>query len=1165
MPTMPMSTGPSTRTRGRRQAAEPPAAAPAVDAAVLQSVSSATTDGPATAPNQTWSAPSIPHGHDGHERVAVGPGLAVPSLRFGALSLRPMNPLPVRATKIQAPLQRSDTLSRQRLNGWLERAARGRLAIIIGEAGFGKTTLLSDWSSLTRRKTSWYRLEHDDRDWLTLIRHLVAGGREVDEGFAPETYELLRQMGPGGPTQAELTAALAGDMAAYGAAEPHGFSVILDDYHAIERSEETDPVIAELLEATGPGFSLIVAARTDPALPAARLRGRNAVHRLDDDQLRFDVPETEALFSDAYHIPLEHDVAVELVARTEGWAALLSLVRTRLEERPNPDPRALVAQLSATQGDLYDFLAEEVLVDLAPDLQDFLSRLAILADVNQRTIQLVDTREQSAIATHLEDAERLALLSRQGSDSSWRFHPLVRDFLAAKFEAMVGIQELRRTHHRLALALEASDWLAAAKHYRAANEPEAAARVLDEAVPAIIASGMFEAVSPLMDGTAGPTDRAGALILRSRIEFARGNLRRALTLAEQAASKADGTLVGTAQLNLAALEGVAGFPEHAIERAESALRGRLAEAERKVAEASLLLRATQVDGDLGVVADSLRELANQQQFSGLTRYAAISQVNLANVLNWLGDPPGAIKAAIRAESGFEDASGSVERVAAMTARSTALTQLRKTDEADRLLRVAAESCSPLGQIEIDLETASLEATYGSIIRAQAAMEHIDPMSLPTAYQGIRDLVDGMIALRQGESQQALELAQRAQKHGVRDVAGRFRTDLLRLRASLAAGQGDSESADELASLATALGSRPAMALSAVMRAAGRTGRIGPEIASLGPSERHVLSVVAEEVSRRLADLTPSAAAVVQDEASARPRRWSSALRLAISAGGSSRGDAAALLSRIADTDDADFLRSQASSVKSLRDPAAATVRRLAPRAMLHDLGVVRLDLGGRPAERTSRRKAMALICFLASRSRQASTKDEALEALWPEYTPEMGLNSLHQAIYYVRRIFDPEFREGISAGYLTFDGEVLSLDPDLVDSDSRRCWQLLRSTAAPDLDATERVLVLYQGRFAIDFAYEEWATDYRETLHAAVLGRAEAAVDGCLYAGDPDRAIQIATAMLAVDPSADVIELGLLRAYKAAGRQAAAGEQYAHYASVLREELGVEPPTLGEI
>ena len=85
------------------------------------------------------------------------------------------------------------------------------------------------------------------------------------------------------------------------------------------------------------------------------------------------------------------------------------------------------------------------------------------------------------------------------------------------------------------------------------------------------------------------------------------------------------------------------------------------------------------------------------------------------------------------------------------------------------------------------------------------------------------------------------------------------------------------------------------------------------------------------------------------------------------------------------------------------------------------------------------------------------------------------------------------------------------------------------------------------------------------SLHAAVLARVEAVVELNSRSGHSDAAIGIAQAMLAVDPTADAIELGLLRVYRAAGRHAAAAEQYAHYASVLRDQLGVDAPRIEDL
>ena len=195
----------------------------------------------------------------------------------------------------------------------------------------------------------------------------------------------------------------------------------------------------------------------------------------------------------------------------------------------------------------------------------------------------------------------------------------------------------------------------------------------------------------------------------------------------------------------------------------------------------------------------------------------------------------------------------------------------------------------------------------------------------------------------------------------------------------------------------------------------------------------------------------------------------------------------------------------------------------------------------------------------------AATRDEALDALWQDLAPATATNSLHQTIYFLRRVLEPDYREGIGAGYVQFDGEVLSFDAELVDSQSRRCWRLLSSWQGGDATAVERLLETYSGKFALDFTYEDWAQAYRETLHAAVLGAVEQRIDLLLRAGRADQAAQAAQRILLIDPTADEIELLLLRAYKRGGRHAAAAEQYTHYASVVRDQLGIEPLQLDDL
>ena len=132
-----------------------------------------------------------------------------------------------------------------------------------------------------------------------------------------------------------------------------------------------------------------------------------------------------------------------------------------------------------------------------------------------------------------------------------------------------------------------------------------------------------------------------------------------------------------------------------------------------------------------------------------------------------------------------------------------------------------------------------------------------------------------------------------------------------------------------------------------------------------------------------------------------------------------------------------------------------------------------------------------------------------------------------------------------------------------MSSRSLDCRLLIRDLPAqPSPDDVERLTLLYRGRFALDFEYEEWAGAYRDSLHSAYLEIVERSLHDDFAAGHYDRGIRVARRALDVDASAEQIEVSLLRLYRVSGAHAAAAEQYAHYAGFMRDELGLEPPPL---
>jgi DNA-binding SARP family transcriptional activator len=196
----------------------------------------------------------------------------------------------------------------------------------------------------------------------------------------------------------------------------------------------------------------------------------------------------------------------------------------------------------------------------------------------------------------------------------------------------------------------------------------------------------------------------------------------------------------------------------------------------------------------------------------------------------------------------------------------------------------------------------------------------------------------------------------------------------------------------------------------------------------------------------------------------------------------------------------------------------------------------------------------------------SATRDQVLDALWPETDPDQAVNSLHQTVYFLRRIIEPAYSDDLSPGYINQDTELVWLDSELITSRSVRCREQLRALGAdPSFPAVMALAAEYRGRFALDFSYDDWASTHRESLHAQYLEVMERAIASSTAAGRFGDAMELSRSVLDTDPSLDQIEAGLVKMYRLLGAHAAAAEQYQHYTSVVREELGIEPPPLDQL
>ena len=346
---------------------------------------------------------------------------------------------------------------------------------------------------------------------------------------------------------------------------------------------------------------------------------------------------------------------------------------------------------------------------------------------------------------------------------------------------------------------------------------------------------------------------------------------------------------------------------------------------------------------------------------------------------------------------------------------------------------------------------------------------------------------------------------------------------------------------------------------------------GPELArrvsQTGRESPQTLTYLADLLASRLQHLDETAFGAVLQAASLHQQRWRSALRAAVDQRSESAAACARLLEHIGEKQDIPRLRGLAHDNKKRPEFASLgrrLARQLAERVFIEDQGRIRFRVGTREVMGTTvRRKVLALVCFLLARPQMSSTRDQVLEAIWPDLDPEIAVNSLNQTLYFLRRVFEENYREDLSPGYVHHDSDVIWLDSELVTSRSVECRTIILALPKePSPADVERLVMMYQGRFALDFEYEEWAGPHRDWIHAAFLDVVERSLLTDFATGHHDRGIQIARRALDVDSSADGIEVSLLRLYRVTGAHSAAAEQYAHYSGVLRDELGIEPPPL---
>jgi LuxR family maltose regulon positive regulatory protein len=387
---------------------------------------------------------------------------------------------PTLATKLYVPSPRSKVVLRPRLIERVNEVLQHKLTLISAPAGFGKTTLVSEWVADCERleprvRVAWLSLDEGDNDPVRFLTYVIAALRTIEANIGEGTLGLLQSPHPP-PTEAILTALL-NEITTI----PGHFILVLDDYHVLD-AKPVDNALTFLLEHLPPQMHLVIATREDPHLPLARLRARGQLTELRAADLRFTPAEAADFLNQVMGLNLSAEDIAALETRTEGWIAGLQLAAVSLQGRA--DASAFVHAFSGSNRFVLDYLAEEVLARQEPEIQEFLLKTSILERMSASLCDAVmgdSGKRDSDSAARLDYLERANLfVVALDDDRNWyRYHHLFADLLRGRLAQKLPDQVA-------ALHLRASAWFEgcglldeAIAHTLAACEMERAAELVE--------------------------------------------------------------------------------------------------------------------------------------------------------------------------------------------------------------------------------------------------------------------------------------------------------------------------------------------------------------------------------------------------------------------------------------------------------------------------------------------------------------------------------------------------------------------------------------------------------------------------------------------------------------------------------------------------------------
>jgi ATP/maltotriose-dependent transcriptional regulator MalT/DNA-binding SARP family transcriptional activator len=332
-------------------------------------------------------------------------------------------------TKVLPPRRRGDVVPRRRLLDFLHEHFDRKLLLVCAPAGYGKTTLVTDFAHELEGDVPicWYTLDASDRDPRVFLEYLVESIRQRYPSFGAETR---RALGTLDDLRRDLSAVIGTLVNEIHAGVPDLFAIVLDDYQSADGADDVNGAVDQLLRYLPDNCRLLIASRTIPQLTLSRLAASREVAGVGTADLRFEPDELQQLLASNFKLLLRPGQAEALVEQTEGWITGILLTTQSLHQ--GLFGSGIAAGQSTDQ--VFAYLTSEVLERQPEDVQEFLLDTAILRRLSPAYCDALTGRADAAELLDYLQSANLFTIRLEGDGDWYRYHQLFREFLVDRLQ-----------------------------------------------------------------------------------------------------------------------------------------------------------------------------------------------------------------------------------------------------------------------------------------------------------------------------------------------------------------------------------------------------------------------------------------------------------------------------------------------------------------------------------------------------------------------------------------------------------------------------------------------------------------------------------------------------------------------------------------------------------